>query len=154
MLPMLPISDFMRDFYQTLYSVAPEEVKREISKQERVVKHTLYMIMSQHELFDAKDARHFQERFHVRIDQMASDYHTWKKAGCKAYAKPKQFVSGRVAGASKKAFDQVLNTYILKSRAQPQRIIPKEVVAIEETKSFQDLAIPVEEREILPEFGT
>lgn len=113
---MLLISEFMRDFHQKLYEVAPEEVKREIVKQERVIKHTVYMVMGQHEFFKKADAVRFQERFHVRIDQMAGDYRTWKNAGCKTYAKPKQYVSGRVAGASKKAFDQVLNTYLLRCK--------------------------------------
>ena len=110
---MLYIADFLREFHKKLYEVAPDEVRRDISKQERVIKHTLYTVMGQHEFFKKEHAVHFQERFHVRIDQMASDYRTWKRAGCKAYAKPKQFVSGRVAGASKKAFDQILNKYLL-----------------------------------------
>jgi hypothetical protein len=74
------------------------------------------MVMGQSEHFVRQDAAKFQEMFHVRIDQMASDYRTWKRAGCKPYARPKQYVSGRVAGASKKAFDQVLNTYLLKAK--------------------------------------
>lgn len=115
---MLTISSFLKEFHQKLHEVAPEEVKRDVLKQERVIKHTLFMIMGQHEHFHEKDAVHFQERFHVRIDQMASDYQTWKRAGCKSYAKPKQYVSGKVAGVSKKAFDQVLNTYIIQYRAR------------------------------------
>lgn len=113
---MLFISDFMRDFHAKLHEVTPEEVKRDLSKHERVVKHALYMVMGQTEHFVRQDAAKFQEMFHVRIDQMASDYRTWKRAGCKPYARPKQYVSGRVAGASKKAFDQVLNTYLLKAK--------------------------------------
>jgi hypothetical protein len=111
---MLFIADFMRDFHVRLHEIAPEDVKRDIVKHERVVKHTLYMVMGQHEHFRKEDAARFQELFHVRIDQMASDYATWKRAGCKPYARPKQYVSGRVAGASKKAFDQVLNSYLLR----------------------------------------
>lgn len=109
---MLMIADFMRDFHKKLYDVAPEDVKREITKQERTVKHALYMVMGQFQEFRKEDAIKYQERFHVKMDQMASDYHTWKRGGCKAYAKPKQYISGRVAGASKKAFDQVLNAYL------------------------------------------
>lgn len=112
---MLYIADFMRDFHTKLYEVTPEDLKRELTKHERTVKHTLYMVMGQHEHFKNEHASHFQERFHVRIDQMASDFRTWKRAGCKPYAKPKQYVSGRIAGASKKAFDMVLNHYMLES---------------------------------------
>ena len=112
---MLYIADFMREFHSTLHEVTPEDLKRDLTKHERIIKHTLYMVMGQHEHFKHEDAVKFQEKFHVRIDQMASDFRTWKRAGCKAYAKPKQYVSGRVAGASKKAFDLVLNKYILES---------------------------------------
>lgn len=120
---MLYISDFIRDFHKKLYEVAPDEIKRELIKQERVVKHTLYSILGQHEFFHNKDSRHFQERFHVRIDQLAGDYRTWKRAGCKPYAKPKQYITGKVAGASKKAFDQILNTYMVKSHEGKEPII-------------------------------
>ncbi len=121
---MLTISDFMKDFYKKLYEVSPEDIKREVTKHERVVKHTLYMVMGQHEHFQKEDAMRFQEKFHVRIDQMASDYHTWKRAGCKAYAKPKQYVSGRVAGASKKAFDHVLGAYLLRLKPPEATLQP------------------------------
>lgn len=113
---MLKISEFMRDFYFKLNDVVPEDLKRELAKHERVVKHALYMVVSGKDLFYFADAAKFQEKFHVKMDQMASDYQTWKRAGCKAYAKPKQYVTGRIAGASKKAFDIVLNTYILRLR--------------------------------------
>ncbi len=116
MLPMLKISDFMRDFTIKLHEVVPEDLKRELAKHERVVKHALYMVVGEKELFHKMDASRFQEKFHVKMDQMASDYHTWKRAGCKAYAKPKQYVSGRIAGASKKAFDLILNVYLLRAR--------------------------------------
>jgi len=106
----------MRDFQKKLHEVAPEEVKRDIIKQERVIKHTIYMVMGRHEYFKKADAVRFQEKFHVRIDQMAADYRTWKRAGCKGYAKPKQYVSGRVAGASKKAFDLMLNSYLIRAQ--------------------------------------
>ena len=104
----------MRDFQKRLFEVTPEDLKRELTKHERVVKHALYMIMGQYEVFRKEDAVRFQERFHVKIDQMASDYQTWKRAGCKTYAKPKQYISGRIAGASKKAFDQTLNLYLVR----------------------------------------
>ena len=110
------IADFKRDFYKKLFEVAPEEVHREITKQQKAVKNTLFTVMGGHDRIVAELAVKFQERFHVRIDQMASDYRTWKRAGCKPYAKPKQFVSGKVAGASKKAFDQVLGAYLLSVR--------------------------------------
>lgn len=113
---MLMISDFMRDFQKRLFEVTPEDLKRELTKHERVVKHALYMVMGQYEVFRKDDAVKFQERFHVKIDQMASDYQTWKRAGCKSYAKPKQYISGRIAGASKKAFDQILNLYLVRIR--------------------------------------
>ena len=113
---MLKISEFMRDFYVKLNDVVPEDLKRELAKHERVVKHALYMVVAGKDLFVRADAAKFQEKFHVKMDQMAGDYHTWKRAGCKAYAKPKQYVSGRIAGASKKAFDMVLNTYLLRVR--------------------------------------
>ena len=112
---MLYIADFMRDFHAKLYEVTPEDLKRDLTKHERTVKHTLYMVMGQHEHFQNDDAKAFQEKFHVRIDQMASDYRTWKRAGCKQYAKPKKYVSGRIAGASKKAFDLVLNKYMVEA---------------------------------------
>jgi|266.fasta.fasta_contig_21_3449421_length_530_multi_7_in_0_out_0_1 hypothetical protein len=128
---MLMISDFMRDFQKRLYEVTPEDLKRELTKHERVVKHALYMVMGQYEHFRRDDAIKFQERFHVKIDQMASDYQTWKRAGCKSYAKPKQFISGRIAGASKKAFDQMLNVYLLRLQEKPMPEVvsfePKEV---------------------------
>jgi hypothetical protein len=124
---MLKISDFMRDFYFKLNDVVPEELKRELAKHERVVKHALYMIASGKDLFYMEDAAKFQEKFHIKMDQMASDYHTWKRAGCKAYAKPKQYVTGRIAGASKKAFDMVLNTYILRLRELQGAKAPLEV---------------------------
>lgn len=129
---MLMISDFMRDFHKKLYEVAPEEVKREITKQERAVRHALYMVVGQFQEFRKEDAIKYQERFHVRIDQMASDYHTWKRGGCKTYAKPKQYISGRVAGASKKAFDQVLNTYLLQTRSLAPKVEPNKLVLQEE----------------------
>ncbi len=113
---MLKISEFMKDFYLKLNEVVPEDLKRELAKHERVVKHALYMVVSGKDLFYKVDAARYQEKFHVKMDQMAGDYHTWKRAGCKAYAKPKQYVSGRIAGASKKAFDIVLNAYILRLR--------------------------------------
>ena len=113
---MLNISEFMKDFYFKLNEVVPEDLKRELAKHERVVKHALYMVVSGKDLFYQVDAARYQEKFHVKMDQMAGDYHTWKRAGCKAYAKPKQYVSGRIAGASKKAFDMVLNAYILRMR--------------------------------------
>jgi hypothetical protein len=135
---MLKISEFMRDFYFKLNDVVPEDLKRELAKHERVVKHALYMVVSGKELFYFEDAAKFQEKFHVKMDQMAGDYQTWKRAGCKAYAKPKQYVSGRIAGASKKAFDMVLNTYILRLREMggvrpleiPQR---EEILVLEES---------------------
>ncbi len=113
---MLKISEFMKDFYVKLNDVVPEDLKRELAKHERVVKHALYMVVAGKDLFYSADAAKFQEKFHVKMDQMASDYQTWKRAGCKAYAKPKQYVSGRIAGASKKAFDMVLSSYIIRGR--------------------------------------
>lgn len=120
---MLKIADFMRDFYLKLNEVVPEDLKRELAKHERVVKHALYMIVGGQEHFQKMDAAKFQEKFHVKMDQMASDYQTWKRAGCKAYAKPKQYVSGRIAGASKKAFDMILNGYLLKTREMEGSIV-------------------------------
>ncbi len=131
---MLYIADFMRDFHTKLYEVTPEDLKRDLAKHERTVKHTLYMVMGQHEHFRNEDAALFQEKFHVRIDQMASDFRTWKRAGCKPYAKPKQFVSGRIAGASKKAFDMVLNRYIVESGGPIRRA--ERVSEYQEDRSF------------------
>jgi len=122
---MLKIADFMRDFYVKLNEVVPEDLKRELSKYERVVKHALYMIIGEKEQFHRMDAARFQEKFHVKMDQMASDYHTWKRAGCKAYARPKQYVTGRIAGASKKAFDMILNTYLLRA-IEIEGVMPRE----------------------------
>ena len=113
---MLKISEFMKDFYVKLNDVVPEDLKRELAKHERIVKHALYMVVAGKELFYTADASKFQEKFHVKMDQMASDYQTWKRAGCKAYAKPKQYVSGRIAGASKRAFDMVMSSYIIRLR--------------------------------------
>ena len=120
---MLKIADFMREFYIKLHDVVPEDLKRELAKHERVVKHALYMVVGEKEIFHKMDASRFQEKFHVKMDQMAGDYHTWKRAGCKAYAKPKQYVSGRIAGASKKAFDLVLNAYLLRVR-EMEGVVP------------------------------
>ena len=113
---MLKISEFMKDFYVKLNDVVPEDLKRELAKHERIVKHALYMVVAGKELFYTADASKFQEKFHVKMDQMASDYQTWKRAGCKAYAKPKQYVTGRIAGASKRAFDMVMSSYIIRLR--------------------------------------
>ncbi len=113
---MLKISEFMKDFYVKLNDVVPEDLKRELAKHERIVKHALYMVVAGKELFYTADAAKFQEKFHVKMDQMASDYQTWKRAGCKAYAKPKQYVTGRIAGASKRAFDMVMSSYIIRLR--------------------------------------
>lgn len=118
----------MKDFYFKLNEVVPEDLKRELAKHERVVKHALYMVVSGKDLFYKVDAARYQEKFHVKMDQMAGDYQTWKRAGCKAYAKPKQYVSGRIAGASKKAFDMVLNAYILRFRdMEGEPVIAQEV---------------------------
>lgn len=138
---MLLISEFMRDFQKKLYEVAPEEVKREITKQERIIKHTIFVVMGQHEFFKRVDAVKFQEKFHVRIDQMAGDYRTWKNAGCKTYARPKQFVSGKVAGVSKKAFDQVLNSYMLRSKELEEgRAVIESGLATPKEQPYTDIA--------------
>ena len=131
---MLYISDFMRDFHKNVYEVMPEEFKRYLVKEERGVRHALYMVVGQYETFRHQNARFFQEGFHVRIDQMAADYRTWKRAGCKPYARPKQYVSGRVAGASKKAFDMTLSRYILLDRE-------REHVRVNESKQTRVLLL-------------
>lgn len=135
------VSEFMRNFYKKLYEVAPEEVHRDLTKQERAVKHVLYMVMGDKNRLTYKEASYYQERFHVRIDQLASDYRTWKRAGCKAYARPKQYVSGKVAGASKKAFDYVLGTFLIHARNQVselERIKEEEGVLIDRDIDSQD----------------
>ena len=140
-LHMLKIADFIRDFYRKLHEVVPEDLKRELNKYERVVKHALYMVVGQYDLFHKGEAPSLQERFHIKMDQMVSDYQTWKRGGCKAYAKPKQYVSGKIAGASKKAFDLVLNTYLVYVRDLERAKERKKIVALyDEGDDEPDLA--------------
>ncbi len=131
---MLYISDFINDFQKKLQEIAPEEIKKEMLKHEKIIKHTLYMVVGHCECFMKDDAVKFQERFHVKIDQMVSDYYTWKKAGCKINTKPKQYVTGKIANTSKKAFDQVLNSYLIYlQQATPvvKKILPLKSLMVE-----------------------
>ena len=107
------VSDFMSLFIQRLYEVIPEDAKRDLIKQDRTVKHALYMVMGKYQRLRKDLATPFQEKFHLRLDQLTADYRTWKRAGCKAYARPKQYITGLVASSSKKAFDYTLGTYLL-----------------------------------------
>lgn len=99
------VSDFMSLFVKRLYDEMPEDAKRDLIKQDRTVKHALYLVMGKYQRLRKELAISFQEKFHLKMDQLSADYRTWKRAGCKSYARPKQYVSGQVAGASKKAFD-------------------------------------------------
>lgn len=119
------ISDFMSLFIKRLYEVVPEDAQRDLVKQDRTVKHALYLVMGKYQRLRKDLAVPFQEKFHLRIDQLAADYRTWKRAGCKGYARPKQYVSGPIAGASKKAFDHTLGTYLLELKARSgEKVVP------------------------------
>ncbi|MCH9624736.1 MAG: hypothetical protein S4CHLAM27_11360 [Chlamydiia bacterium] len=119
------VSDFMSLFVKRLYEVLPEDAKRDLIKQDRTVKHALYMVMGKYQRLRKDLATPFQEKFHLRMDQLAADYRTWKRAGCKTYARPKQYISGQIAGASKKAFDFALGTFLLDlKQREGEKIIP------------------------------
>ena len=119
------VSDFMSLFVKRLYEDVPEEVKRDLVKQDRTIKHVLHRIMSDYHRLRKELASPFQEKFHLRMDQLAADYRTWKRAGCKSYARPKQYVSGHVAGLSKKAFDYTLGVYLIDLKHQgKEKVVP------------------------------
>ncbi len=120
------VSDFMSLFVKRLYEVIPEDGKRDLIKQDRTVKHALYMVMGKYQRVRKDLASPFQEKFHLRMDQLAADYRTWKRAGCKTYARPKQYISGQIAGASKKAFDYTLGTFLLDLKKNPteEKVFP------------------------------
>lgn len=106
-------SEFITSFNKKLYEFAPKEIHRDLERQERAVKHTLFVALSGSKEIVKTEAIKIQEGFHVRIDRMAMDYKTWERGGFKRYAKPKQFVTGRVAATSKKTFDWVLNEFLV-----------------------------------------
>jgi len=112
------VSDFMSLFVERLYEIVPEDARRDLIKQDRTIKHALYIVMGKYERLRRDLASPFQEKFHLKMDQLAADYRTWKRAGCKSYARPKQFISGEIAGASKKAFDYTLGTFLLETKHQ------------------------------------
>ena len=119
------VSDFMSLFVKRLYEAVPEDHRRDLIKQDRTVKHALYMVMGKYQRLRKDLATPFQEKFHLRMDQLAADYRTWKRAGCKSYARPKQYISGHIAGASKKAFDFTLGTYLLElKKLEGDKIVP------------------------------
>jgi hypothetical protein len=106
-------SQFIQSFVQKAYAMAGEESERHLVKQERVVRNNLFVSLGGHGILTAESAAKYQETFHTKMDQLASDFRTWKKAGCKQYARPKQIVSGPIAYISKKAFDQALNDFLI-----------------------------------------
>lgn len=118
------VSDFMSFFVKRLYETVPEEVKRDLMKQDRAIKHGLYMVMGKYQRIRKDLAMPFQEKFHMRMDQLAADYRTWKSAGCKAYARPKQYISGPIAGVAKKAFDHTLGTFLLELKKEDTKVVP------------------------------
>lgn len=106
-------SQFIQSFVKNAYAMAGEDIERHLVKQERVVRNNLFVSLGGHGSLSVENAAKYQETFHTKMDQLASDFRTWKKAGCKQYARPKQIVSGPIAYVSKKAFDQALNEFIL-----------------------------------------
>jgi hypothetical protein len=107
------VSEFLSSFNKKLYEVAPKEIHRDLERQERTVKHSLFSVVGVVRELAKNEAIKYQEDFHTKIDRMAMDYKTWERGGFKRYAKPKQFVTGRVAAASKKAFDWVLSDFLV-----------------------------------------
>ena len=136
------VSDFMSLFVKRLYEVIPEDEKRELIKQDRTVKHALYMVMGKYQRLRKDLASPFQEKFHLRIDQLTADYRTWKRAGCKAYARPKQYITGQVASSSKKAFDYTLGTFLLdlKHREGEEKIVAMPVEEPENLSVFDEFS--------------
>ncbi len=112
---MMLVSDFIKMFEQKLYSLSTQDDQRELLRQEKVIKGTLFTIIGQNQRLSVDKAVNYQESFHVRLDQLAGDYRTWRRGGCKKYAKPKQLVSGTLAALSKKSFDFVLNYFMSQS---------------------------------------
>ena len=112
-------SQFIQSFVKKAYAMAGEESERHLVKQERVVRNNLFISLGGHGLLSTESAAKYQETFHTKMDQLASDFRTWKRAGCKQYARPKQIVSGPIAYISKKAFDQALNDFLLTRKAHP-----------------------------------
>ena len=116
------VFEFIEHFEKKLHEIVPEEAKRDLEKQKRTVKNTLYSLASDKERIREQDAIWLQERFHIRMDQLASDYRTWKRAGCKTYARPKQYISGPIARTSKRAFDTILNQLLLAIRKRRAKV--------------------------------
>jgi hypothetical protein len=136
------VSDFMSLFVKRLYEVIPEDEKRELIKQDRTVKHALYMVMGKYQRLSKDLASPFQEKFHLKMDQLTADYRTWKRAGCKAYAKPKQYVTGQIASSSKKAFDYALGTFLLdiKHRGGEDKIVDFPLQELENSAIFDEFS--------------
>jgi hypothetical protein len=106
------VVEFLASFNKKMYEVAPKEIHRDLERQERTVKHSLFSVVGTSREVSKGEAIKHQESFHTKIDRMAMDYKTWERGGFKSYAKPKQFVTGRVAAAAKKAFDWVLHDFL------------------------------------------
>lgn len=134
------VSDFMSLFVRRLYEVIPEDAKRDLIKQDRTVKHALYLVMGKYQRLRKDLAISFQEKFHLKMDQLSADYRTWKRAGCKSYARPKQYVSGLVANASKKSFDYILGTYLLELKKLESEKIVSFPEAARDTNTFDELS--------------
>ncbi len=134
------VSEFMSLFIQRLYETMPEDAKRDLIKQDRTVKHALYLVMGKYQRLSKDLASPFQEKFHLRMDQLAADYRTWKNAGCKSYARPKQYISGQIAGVSKKAFDYTLGSYLLDVRHKSAEQVALNVEVIESENSWDQLS--------------
>lgn len=90
------------------------ELRRRLKKEEKFLKWTIYHLLA--EGIYLHYAAKYQEKFHTKVDYMAADYKTWKDAGCKHYAKPKQYVSGEIAKIAKRSFDTVLGEMILQKK--------------------------------------
>ena len=134
------VSDFMSLFVKRLYEVMPEDAMRDLVKQDRTVKHALYLVMGKYQRLRKDLAISFQEKFHLKMDQLSADYRTWKRAGCKSYARPKQYVSGQVANASKKSFDYILGSYLLELKSLQSEKIVSMPESQKDISSFDELS--------------
>ena len=132
------ISDFFNSFHYYLYSISPDEIRMDVNKHERIVKHTLFTVIGGKREVPTDQIYKMQEMVHVKIDQLAQDYRTWQRNGYKRYAKPKQYITGRVAAAAKRAFDQTLHNLIVNLRKTQE---------VDQVRPRRTLVMTQEERE-------
>ncbi|OGN62340.1 MAG: hypothetical protein A3F09_00385 [Chlamydiae bacterium RIFCSPHIGHO2_12_FULL_49_11] len=112
----MDVHDFLQRFHREVYTMATSfDLKRRLEKEEKFLKWMLYHILAPR--LDLSKVVKYQEVFHTKVDQLAADYKTWKDAGCKQYARPKQVVCGEVAKIAKRSFDTVLGTWLMEKRA-------------------------------------